>query len=206
MIVLEKTKDIAILRSMGYERRDITQIFGHLLEHLAPDTTVTVLQRLSLPDEVVREVPLAELDRRRVCIRARDDLACLDDGAAIDQHVERLWNQSRWMAGQLRDQFGVKEGDRVGIWLKNCPEFVPAVAVAVVELRVGELVVLHELARVVGQAGEVHFNRRKGDRRAVAQNADVKLAAVDEFLDERGAIEGLLDHADPLHHAAGPDV
>jgi lipoprotein-releasing system permease protein len=27
MIVLEKTRDIAILRSMGYERRDITQIF-----------------------------------------------------------------------------------------------------------------------------------------------------------------------------------
>jgi lipoprotein-releasing system permease protein len=27
MIVLEKTKDIAILRSMGYERRDITEIF-----------------------------------------------------------------------------------------------------------------------------------------------------------------------------------
>jgi lipoprotein-releasing system permease protein len=27
MIVLEKTKDIAILRSMGYERQDITQIF-----------------------------------------------------------------------------------------------------------------------------------------------------------------------------------
>jgi lipoprotein-releasing system permease protein len=27
MVVLEKTKDIAILRSMGYERRDVTQIF-----------------------------------------------------------------------------------------------------------------------------------------------------------------------------------
>ncbi len=27
MIVMEKTKDIAILRSMGYERRDVTQIF-----------------------------------------------------------------------------------------------------------------------------------------------------------------------------------
>src|SRR5690606_17079709 len=27
MIVLEKTKDIAILRSMGYGRRDITQVF-----------------------------------------------------------------------------------------------------------------------------------------------------------------------------------
>src|SRR5688572_21673042 len=38
-----------------------------------------------------------------------------------------LWNQSRWMAAQLRDEFGVKAGDRVGIWLKNCPEFVPAI-------------------------------------------------------------------------------
>jgi long-chain acyl-CoA synthetase len=40
---------------------------------------------------------------------------------------EHLWKQSRWMAAQLRDQFGVKPGDRVGIWLKNCPEFVPAI-------------------------------------------------------------------------------
>jgi tetrapyrrole methylase family protein/MazG family protein len=34
-----------------------------LLEHLAPDTTVTVLARLGLPDESVREVALADLDR-----------------------------------------------------------------------------------------------------------------------------------------------
>jgi tetrapyrrole methylase family protein/MazG family protein len=33
-----------------------------LLEHLAPDTAVTVLQRLGLPDESVVSVPLAELD------------------------------------------------------------------------------------------------------------------------------------------------
>src|SRR3954468_25081026 len=39
----------------------------------------------------------------------------------------QLWAQSRWMAGQLRDNFGVKPGDRVGIWLRNCPEFVPAI-------------------------------------------------------------------------------
>src|ERR1051325_7245425 len=38
-----------------------------------------------------------------------------------------LWARSRWMAGQLRDKFGVRPGDRVGLWLKNCPEFVPAV-------------------------------------------------------------------------------
>jgi long-chain acyl-CoA synthetase len=38
-----------------------------------------------------------------------------------------LWARSRWMAEQLRDKFGVRPGDRVGLWLKNCPEFVPAV-------------------------------------------------------------------------------
>jgi long-chain acyl-CoA synthetase len=38
-----------------------------------------------------------------------------------------LWARSRWMAEQLRDKFGVKTGDRVGIWLRNCPEFVPAI-------------------------------------------------------------------------------
>jgi long-chain acyl-CoA synthetase len=38
-----------------------------------------------------------------------------------------IGEQSRWMAAYLRDVLGVKPGDRVGIWLRNCPEFVPAV-------------------------------------------------------------------------------
>src|ERR1051325_11313305 len=39
----------------------------------------------------------------------------------------QLWAQSRWRAEQLRDKFNVKSGDRVGIWLRNGPEFVPAI-------------------------------------------------------------------------------
>lgn len=37
-----------------------------------------------------------------------------------------LLHQSHWVANTLREQFHVKPGDRVGLWLKNCPEFVPA--------------------------------------------------------------------------------
>jgi long-chain acyl-CoA synthetase len=38
-----------------------------------------------------------------------------------------LWLLTNYVSDQLRQQFGVKPGDRVGLWLKNCPEFVPAV-------------------------------------------------------------------------------
>jgi long-chain acyl-CoA synthetase len=38
-----------------------------------------------------------------------------------------LLAQSQKVAAHLQNQFGVKPGDRVALWLKNCPEFVPAV-------------------------------------------------------------------------------
>src|SRR5260370_34206907 len=31
------------------------------------------------------------------------------------------------VSSHLQREFGVKTGDRIGLWLKNCPEFVPAV-------------------------------------------------------------------------------
>jgi long-chain acyl-CoA synthetase len=33
-------------------------------------------------------------------------------------------SKSQAIAARLRDEFGVRPGDRVGLWLKNCPEFV----------------------------------------------------------------------------------
>ncbi len=38
-----------------------------------------------------------------------------------------LLAQSKNVAACLRTRFGVKPGDRVALWVKNCPEFVPAV-------------------------------------------------------------------------------
>lgn len=37
-----------------------------------------------------------------------------------------IWARTLWVAEQLRAEFGVRPGDRVALWLKNCPEFVPA--------------------------------------------------------------------------------
>jgi long-chain acyl-CoA synthetase len=37
----------------------------------------------------------------------------------------QFWEQTLCSAERLRSNFGVKRGDRVGLWLKNCPEFVP---------------------------------------------------------------------------------
>jgi len=42
-----------------------------------------------------------------------------------EHSFELLLAQSHLLADRLR-QMGVKPGDRVGLWLKNCPEFIPA--------------------------------------------------------------------------------
>src|SRR5262249_9015529 len=40
---------------------------------------------------------------------------------------ERLHAQSRWLAQRLQKDFRIRPGDRVGLWLKNSPEFISAV-------------------------------------------------------------------------------
>ena len=39
---------------------------------------------------------------------------------------EELWQQAAFVAEQLQRRFRVQPGDRVGLWLKNCPEFIPS--------------------------------------------------------------------------------
>jgi long-chain acyl-CoA synthetase len=37
-----------------------------------------------------------------------------------------LWRQSVLVSHYLQQHFAVKPGDRVGLWLRNCPEFIPS--------------------------------------------------------------------------------
>jgi long-chain acyl-CoA synthetase len=37
-----------------------------------------------------------------------------------------LWSQTLFLAGVIRQQFGVQPGDRVALWMKNCPEYIPS--------------------------------------------------------------------------------
>jgi long-chain acyl-CoA synthetase len=37
-----------------------------------------------------------------------------------------LWRQTLFVSDHIQQRFEVKPGDRVGLWLKNCPEFIPS--------------------------------------------------------------------------------
>ncbi len=66
-------------------------------------------------------LPIAFAD----AVRLRPDKVALFWGET-ELTFAALQAQSLAVAGQLVEQFGIKPGDRIGLWLKNRPEFIPA--------------------------------------------------------------------------------
>ena len=58
-------------------------------------------------------------------VKKRPEKTALFWGEREYRYAE-LWEHTEWVSEQLRKEFVVKPGDRVGLWLKNCPEFVGA--------------------------------------------------------------------------------
>jgi long-chain acyl-CoA synthetase len=38
----------------------------------------------------------------------------------------KILRQAQWTAARLQQDYGVQPGHRIGVWLKNCPEYIPA--------------------------------------------------------------------------------
>jgi long-chain acyl-CoA synthetase len=74
-----------------------------------------------------------------------------------DEHpYELLLGQAHWLAARLHEM-GVKPGDRVGLWLKNCPEFVPALfsvlACGAVVVPINNFLKPEEILHILDDAG-----------------------------------------------------
>ncbi|HPU57094.1 MAG TPA: class I adenylate-forming enzyme family protein, partial [Verrucomicrobiota bacterium] len=91
--------------------------------------------------------------------------------ASAQQHAEKtalywgdrtftyseLWSQTLFIAGVLRHQFRIKPGDRVGLWLKNCPEFIPSLFgilhLGAVAVPINNFLKPHEVGYILSDAG-----------------------------------------------------
>src|SRR6267154_163161 len=91
---------------------------------------------------------------------------------------EELLSQTRMVAGYLQNKLGVKPGDRVGLWLKNCPEFIGSLFgilhAGAVAVPINNFLKPDEVNYILNDAGidvlltdadlGVHFNALKTER------------------------------------------
>jgi long-chain acyl-CoA synthetase len=105
-----------------------------------------------------------------------------------------LLAQSQKVAARLQTGFGVKPGDRVALWVKNCPEFVPAVfgilSAGGVVVPINNFLKPAEVAYIVNDSGAdvlitgaelaAHFDTLKAAR------PSLEILPVEEFNSEIG--------------------
>jgi len=77
--------------------------------------------------------------------------------ARQEYSYRKFLEQSAWMAERLKGEFGVHAGDRVAIWMRNRPEFVPALfgifAAGAAAVPVNNFLKPNEVAYLLGDAG-----------------------------------------------------
>lgn len=89
-------------------------------------------------------------------VKKRPDKTALFWGEREFSFAE-LWEQSLQVAHELKQQFGVKAGDRVGLWLKNCPEFIPSLlgilSAGAVAVPINNFLKTDEVSYILNDAG-----------------------------------------------------
>src|SRR5262249_40779656 len=86
---------------------------------------------------------------------------------------EKLHAQSRWLAQRLQEEFHIRPGDRVGLWLKNSPEFISAVFGALgaggVVVPLNNFLKPDEISYILADAGATTLITEAGTADAQAQ-------------------------------------
>ncbi len=117
----------------------------------------------------------------------------------------RLHAQTRHVARRLRDEFGVQPGDRVALWLKNCPEFIPALFGVMeaggVVVPINNFLKPDEVGFILADARVdvviTDTTMSEGLAKLVAARPQLKSLRVEEFAEEPGP---------PVSHAARTEI
>ena len=126
----------------------------------------------------------------------------------------QLWNQSLAVSQRLTRDVRVRPGERVGIWLKNCPEFVWALfgilhsrAIAV---PINNFLKTDEVSYILADAGiEVLITDNelaKHERALVSARPGVRLLRVEDLTAAGGVLENSQDEMAPGLQASAADV
>jgi long-chain acyl-CoA synthetase len=109
-----------------------------------------------------------------------------------------LWQDSVSFSRHLAAEFGVKPHDRVGIWLKNCPEFISALfgilQAGAVVVPINNFLKVEEVNYILNDAGiDVLITDQElgtHHRGLHAARPQLQLFKVEEFSGERGLADG----------------
>ena len=102
---------------------------------------------------------------------------------------ELLLARSRFLASHLHHQLGVQPGDRIGLWLKNCPEFIPVLfaifQVGAVVVPINNFLKPDEIQHILLDAGIrvliTDASMAEQMPAVLARHPEMKVWAVEEF-------------------------
>ncbi len=121
-----------------------------------------------------------------------------------------LARSSRWVAAHLSGKMGLQPGDRVAIWLKNCPEFVPSflgiLEAGGVVVPINNFLKTEEVSYILGDGGVdllITDHELGTHHRALEhKRPQLKILRVEEFEDKKpdGTTTGDVLAAPPAGH------
>ncbi|HVY72364.1 MAG TPA: AMP-binding protein, partial [Verrucomicrobiae bacterium] len=123
---------------------------------------------------------------------------------------KRLLDQSRWLAGRLQKEFVVHAGDRIGMWLKNCPEFIPSLygifQAGAAAVPINNFLKPAEVAYMLRDAGInlliTDRSLAEGVNQLIAQQPDLRVFYIEDFagakLEEAGGFQPVARGKDDL--------